>query len=365
MQYIQTLLNAKRLDVQSILTKCKCTLSVKVDGSSLKVYKNPDTGKIEFYKRAWEANALGAKLTGFDLSIQPMYEPAMRYLLEPENEEVFVEGMVYNFELFDYSGTNKHIIEDVKYKHNLVLLSIYELGNGEEMPKEHVEYIAKQLDVDCKQYLLYKESLDDVFAMHLISHADDDFYVFNFFVDEFGLNDNIEGLVLQIDDVVTNTEKIQKRVYKIQNPEYVERQWDKIDAERELKASETCDTAVNYICELGRCYACMCHEKNQNRLLFVCNLINDVFNDIVYNKLYDFIKPIAEHIGIGVSDIALVRCGFSNLEDATDKQRTCIRFVFLMFQSKRDNPLFCTKECQEKLNSTIGYIDYCIRKHKH
>ena len=185
MQYIEDLLNAKRIDIRAVLSS-PCKVTIKEDGSALQV--KYDDNMLLFGKRSWDPSKLTKPLTEIDRFLSGSYDNAYNHLTKYAN--VIKQYDIINFELI--SAKEQHIIKfDSDKDYKIILLSAWQNGNA-ITDYETLVTLADALNVDHVQQLdinkLSEELIED-----LLKKVDEPFELFKKY---YYINDNIEGLVI-------------------------------------------------------------------------------------------------------------------------------------------------------------------------
>ena len=119
MQYIEDLLNAKRIDIRAVLS-LPCKVTIKEDGSALQV--KYDDNMLLFGKRSWDPSKLTKPLTEIDRFLSGSYDNAYNHLTK--YVDVIKQYDIINFELI--SAKEQHIIKfDGDKDYTIILLSAY------------------------------------------------------------------------------------------------------------------------------------------------------------------------------------------------------------------------------------------------
>lgn len=341
MQYIEDLLNAKRIDIRSVLSS-DCKVTVKEDGSALQVKYDGNT--LIFGKRSWDPSKLTKPLTEIDRFLCGSYDNAYNHLIK--YTDIIKQYDIINFELI--SAKEQHIIKfngDTDYK--IILLSAWQDGNAitnydtlvtlaDALNIDHV----KQLDIN----KLSNELIED-----LLKKADEPFELFRKY---YYINDNIEGLVINF-----FTEE-KTRTYKIQNPMFKKQLAAHLNEEKELKANIDCTYAYEHIIDIYQKFGK--NKKYESKLQFLLDLWKINIPNIS-DKLLNNIKKIVQ---IDEKDISL--CIFAKnypeyyneyINNSREIQRLLV-FIILGFQNIRvKQPLWCNLEFQtEKINTFLSRI---------
>lgn len=215
MQYIQEILNAKRLNKEKIL-EGPVSISVKYDGTALQYSKQ------DFYKRPYKPSEVlqNRKISDFDLALNEYYNAPIRHLMNKDIFEKCDEYDVVNFEIInndlghtiDYSGKN--------FKNGLILLSAYK--NGKEVSHRELARLARKLDVSLLEEIVEGQTLESIGITYqmLDDNKDDIRSLFEIFkkrlsnITNIDNIDNIEGFVVTVYDEDAN----KTRKYKVINP---------------------------------------------------------------------------------------------------------------------------------------------------
>ena len=273
MQYIEDLLNAKRIDIRAVLSS-PCKVTIKEDGSALQV--KYEDNMLLFGKRSWDPSKLTKPVTEIDRFLSGSYDNAYNHLTK--YVDVIKQYDIINFELI--SAKEQHIIKfdgDKDYK--IILLSAWQNGNV-ITDYEALATLADALNVDHVQQLdinkLSEELIED-----LLKKVDEPFELFKKY---YYINDNIEGLVINF----FTEEKM--RTYKIQNPTFKKQLAEHLNEEKDLKNNIDCTYAYEHIMYIYEEYR---NHKAVNKL----DLLLDIWKTnipYVTQQLLNNIKKISQ-----------------------------------------------------------------------
>lgn len=340
MQYIEELLNAKRLDIKAILSSA-CKVTVKEDGSALQVkYKD---NMLLFGKRSWDPSKLTKPLTEIDRFLSGSYDNAYNHLTK--YVDIIKQYGIINFELI--SAKEQHIIKfdgDKDYK--IILLSAWQ--NGEAITNyETLVTLADALNVDHVLQLdinnLSEELIED-----LLKKVDEPFELFKKY---YYINDNIEGLVINF-----FTEE-KTRTYKIQNPIFKKQLAEHLNEEKDLKNNIDCTYAYEHIMHIYEEYG---NHKAMNKL----DLLLDIWKTnipYVTKKLLNNIKKISQISEKDISGILFAKNYpeyYKLYINNSQEIRELLIFIILAFQNIRiKQSLWCDISFQdEKVNVFLNKV---------
>lgn len=340
MQYIEDLLNAKRIDIRAVLSS-PCKVTIKEDGSALQV--KYDDNMLLFGKRSWDPSKLTKPLTEIDRFLSGSYDNAYNHLTK--YADVIKQYDIINFELI--SIKEQHIIKfdgDKDYK--IILLSAWQNGNA-ITDYETLVTLADALNVDHVQQLdinkLSKELIKD-----LLEKADEPFELFKKY---YYINDNIEGLVINF-----FTEE-KTRTYKIQNPTFKKQLAEHLNEEKDLKNNIDCTYAYEHIMHIYEEYG---NHKAVNKL----DLLLDIWKTnipYVTPQLLNNIKKISQIREKDISGILFAKNYpeyYKFYINNSQEIRELLVFIILAFQNIRiKQSLWCDMTFQtEKVNVFLNKV---------
>lgn len=340
MQYIEELLNAKRIDIRAVLSS-PCKVTIKEDGSALQV--KYDDNMLLFGKRSWDPSKLTKPLTEIDRFLNGSYDNAYNHLTK--YVDVIKQYDIINFELI--SAKEQHIIKfngDKDYK--IILLSAWQNGNA-ITDYETLVTLSDALNVDHVQQLdinkLSEELIED-----LLKKVDEPFELFKKY---YYINDNIEGLVINF----FTEEKI--RTYKIQNPTFKKQLAEHLNEEKDLKNNIDCTYAYEHIMHIYEEYR---NHKTVNKL----DLLLDIWKTnipYVTPQLLNNIKKISQIREKDISGILFAK-NYSEYYkfyiNNSQEIRELLVFIILAFQNIRiKQSLWCDMTFQtEKVNVFLNKV---------
>jgi hypothetical protein len=340
MQYIEDLLNAKRIDIRAVLSS-PCKVTIKEDGSALQV--KYDDNMLLFGKRSWDPSKLTKPLTEIDRFLSGSYDNAYNHLTK--YVDVIKQYDIINFELI--SAKEQHIIKfngDKDYK--IILLSAWQNGN-EITDYETLVTLSDALNVDHVQQLdinkLSEELIED-----LLKKVDEPFELFKKY---YYINDNIEGLVINF----FTEEKI--RTYKIQNPTFKKQLAEHLNEEKDLKNNIDCTYAYEHIMHIYEEYG---NHKAVNKL----DLLLDIWKtNIPYatQQLLNNIKKISQIREKDISGILFAKNYpeyYKLYINNSQEIRELLVFIILAFQNIRiKQSLWCDMTFQtERVNVFLNKV---------
>lgn len=340
MQYIEDLLNAKRIDIRAVLSS-PCKVTIKEDGSALQV--KYDDNMLLFGKRSWDPSKLTKPLTEIDRFLSGSYDNAYNHLTK--YVDVIKQYDIINFELI--SAKEQHIIKfdgDKDYK--IILLSAWQNGNA-ITDYETLVTLADALNVDHVQQLdinkLSEELIED-----LLKKVDEPFELFKKY---YYINDNIEGLVINF-----FTEE-KTRTYKIQNPIFKKQLAEHLNEEKDLKNNIDCTYAYEYIMHIYEDYR---NHKAVNKL----DLLLDIWKTnipYVTQQLLNNIKKISQIREKDISGILFAKNYpeyYKLYINNSQEIRELLVFIILAFQNIRiKQSLWCDMTFQtERVNVFLNKV---------
>ena len=340
MQYIEDLLNAKRIDIRAVLSS-PCKVTIKEDGSALQV--KYDDNMLLFGKRSWDPSKLTKPLTEIDRFLSGSYDNAYNHLTK--YADVIKQYDIINFELI--SVKEQHIIKfdgDKDYK--IILLSAWQNGNA-ITDYETLVTLADVLNVDHVQQLdinkLSEELIEDLFKK-----VDEPFELFKKY---YYINDNIEGLVINF-----FTEE-KTRTYKIQNPTFKKQLAEHLNEEKDLKNNIDCTYAYEHIMHIYEEYG---NHKAVNKL----DLLLDIWKtNIPYatQQLLNNIKKISQIREKDISGILFAKNYpeyYKLYINNSQEIRELLVFIILAFQNIRiKQSLWCDMTFQtERVNVFLNKV---------
>jgi hypothetical protein len=340
MQYIEDLLNAKRIDIRAVLSS-PCKVTIKEDGSALQV--KYDDNMLLFGKRSWDPSKLTKPLTEIDRFLSGSYDNAYNHLTK--YADVIKQYDIINFELI--SIKEQHIIKfdgDKDYK--IILLSAWQNGNA-ITDYETLVTLADALNVDHVQQLDINK-LSEELIKDLLEKADEPFELFKKY---YYINDNIEGLVINF-----FTEE-KTRTYKIQNPTFKKQLAEHLNEEKDLKNNIDCTYAYEHIMHIYEEYG---NHKAVNKL----DLLLDIWKtNIPYatQQLLNNIKKISQIREKDISGILFVKNYpeyYKLYINNSQEIRELLVFIILAFQNIRiKQSLWCDMTFQtERVNVFLNKV---------
>ena len=340
MQYIEELLNAKRLDIKAILSS-DCKVTIKEDGSALQV--KYDNNMLLFGKRSWDPSKLTKPLTEIDRFLSGSYDNAYNHLTK--YIDIIKQYDIINFELI--SAKEQHIIKfdgDKDYK--IILLSAWQKGEA-ITDYETLVTLADALNVDHVLQLdinkLSEELIED-----LLKKVDEPFELFKKY---YYINDNIEGLVINF-----FTEE-KTRTYKIQNPTFKKQLAEHLNEEKDLKNNIDCTYAYEHIMHIYEEYG---NHKAVNKL----DLLLDIWRaniPYVTPQLLNNIKKISQISEKDISGILFAKNYpeyYKLYINNSQEIRELLVFIILAFQNIRiKQSLWCDMTFQtERVNAFLNKV---------
>jgi hypothetical protein len=340
MQYIEDLLNAKRIDIRAVLSS-PCKVTIKEDGSALQV--KYDDNMLLFGKRSWDPSKLTKPLTEIDRFLSGSYDNTYNHLTK--YADVIKQYDIINFELI--SIKEQHIIKfdgDKDYK--IILLSAWQNGNA-ITDYETLVTLADALNVDHVQQLDINK-LSEELIKDLLEKADEPFELFKKY---YYINDNIEGLVINF----FTEEKI--RTYKIQNPTFKKQLAEHLNEEKDLKNNIDCTYAYEHIMHIYEEYG---NHKAVNKL----DLLLDIWKtNIPYatQQLLNNIKKISQIREKDISGILFAKNYpeyYKLYINNSQEIRELLVFIILAFQNIRiKQSLWCDMTFQtERVNVFLNKV---------
>ena len=340
MQYIEDLLNAKRIDIRAVLSS-PCKVTIKEDGSALQV--KYDDNMLLFGKRSWDPSKLTKPLTEIDRFLSGSYDNAYNHLTK--YVDVIKQYDIINFELI--SAKEQHIIKfDGNKDYKIILLSAWQNGNA-ITEYETLVTLADALNVDHVQQLdinkLSEELIED-----LLKKVDEPFELFKKY---YYINDNIEGLVINF-----FTEE-KTRTYKIQNPTFKKQLAEHLNEEKDLKNNIDCTYAYKHIMHIYEEYR---NHKVVNKL----DLLLDIWKTnipYVTQQLLNNIKKISQIREKDISGILFAKNYpeyYKLYINNSQEIRELLVFIILAFQNIRiKQSLWCDMTFQtERVNVFLNKV---------
>ena len=340
MQYIEDLLNAKRIDIRAVLSS-PCKVTIKEDGSALQV--KYDDNMLLFGKRSWDPSKLTKPLTEIDRFLSGSYDNAYNHLTK--YVDVIKQYDIINFELI--SAKEQHIIKfdgDKDYK--IILLSAWQNENA-ITDYETLVTLADALNVDYVQQLDINK-LSEELIVDLLKKVDEPFELFKKY---YYINDNIEGLVINF-----FTEE-KTRTYKIQNPIFKKQLAEHLNEEKDLKNNIDCTYAYEHIMHIYEEYG---NHKAVNKL----DLLLDIWKtNIPYatQQLLNNIKKISQIREKDISGILFAKNYpeyYKLYINNSQEIRELLVFIILAFQNIRiKQSLWCDMTFQtERVNVFLNKV---------
>ena len=340
MQYIEDLLNAKRIDIRAVLSS-PCKVTIKEDGSALQV--KYDDNMLLFGKRSWDPAKLTKPLTEIDRFLSGSYDNAYNHLTK--YVDVIKQYDIINFELI--SAKEQHIIKfdgDKDYK--IILLSAWQNGNA-ITDYETLVTLSDALNVDHVHQLdinkLSEELIED-----LLKKVDEPFELFKKY---YYINNNIEGLVINF-----FTEE-KTRTYKIQNPTFKKQLAEHLNEEKDLKNNIDCKYAYEHIMHIYE-------EHGNHKAVNKLDLLLDIWKTnipYVTQQLLNNIKKISQIREKDISGILFAKNYpeyYKLYINNSQEIRELLVFIILAFQSIRiKQSLWCDMTFQtERVNVFLNKV---------
>ena len=340
MQYIEDLLNAKRIDIRAVLSS-PCKVTIKEDGSALQV--KYDDNMLLFGKRSWDPSKLTKPLTEIDRFLSGSYDNAYNHFTK--YVDVIKQYDIINFELI--SAKEQHIIKfDGNKDYKIILLSAWQNGNA-ITEYETLVTLADALNVDHVQQLdinkLSEELIED-----LLKKVDEPFELFKKY---YYINDNIEGLVINF-----FTEE-KTRTYKIQNPAFKKQLAEHLNEEKDLKNNIDCTYAYEHIMHI--------YEEHRNhKAVNKLDLLLDIWKTnipYVTQQLLNNIKKISQIREKDISGILFAKNYpeyYKLYINNSQEIRELLVFIILAFQNIRiKQSLWCDMTFQtERVNVFLNKV---------
>lgn len=353
MQHFNDFLNSKKLPLKEILGNY-CEITEKIDGNAFQVYTENDD--IVFAKRGNSPSVKSSNIINeFDLVIDMLYYHAVTYM--SKFKEVLKKYSILNFEIFESSFYNTHIISyGNKYKNGIVLLSGYDF-DGNILPHDTLESLAAFIEVSCNSNI-WEGYMEPEFIDELINNKNDYNGLWNLAVNKYCQNidtDNIEGLVFNY-----KTEDTQKRILKIQNPDFQEKILKHLNTEKSNKV-KNCEHIYNHIISVAQSNMLKrdyddCLLTTLLKLYLSCESDLHDFNfentELKYNEV----------INTHIINMLQAQKYFQYLPDNMHevKYPYLLMFIILAFRNKRKKyPVCCSLEYQ--LNIVNPFIDKLLK----
>lgn len=226
MDHIQKLFALKKTNPDDVLSS-PVIVSIKVDGTAFQYANEGDGKKSAFCKRSSAPNKRGKKLEKFDLTFNDVYYNAIAYLRD--YKEVMKPYNFVNFEVFD-DNTYHTINYKLKPKHNILLLSAFD-NNNKPIDEDELTELANAMDVS-RVPILFEGTLSQEVQDFIKDNYETKEKLFDFMKKEFNIveDEQIEGIVLNF---TTAGNKGQGKLYKINNPWFIEQLYQKLDEEKD------------------------------------------------------------------------------------------------------------------------------------
>ena len=345
MDHISTLLNAKRLPIDEILSS-PVRVTLKIDGNALQWADG------SWHKRAGSPRTPGKEMTLFDFAEQDFYWKAIRYL--SKFKKLIEKFSIMNFEVFSDEG--HHTIEySHKFKNNIVLLSAY--IDNRPVSYKQISEIASRLSVDVVP-LIYKGKLTESMKTALKKGQSDYSSLFKAFYSKFFQTDfpenQIEGFVFTFDAPG------KMRDYKLNNPEFVEKLHANLDNDSESKGNLHLEDIIDMFISAADKAKVVWHKSYFQTLLSLFSQIasGDLVNK-VYNKFSEMSSGKPESIFGSYLNKDYIKSVDSEIADRLDDKKFAIvlRLFLLCFQKARKMPMGVSQDYQtEVLNPFIEHI---------
>lgn len=341
MQYIQDLLQAKRLNILEILSS-PCRISIKEDGCAFQVSYDKNNKVLLFGKRSNNNQRIEKYITEIDLLTNPTYYYAYNHL--KKYISIIREYDILNFELL--SVYDKHIIsynsdQDIK----IVLLSGYK--NDIPITYSDIIKLSKKLHINHIEYLELNRLSDNIIR-NILQCADHNSKIFNIFAKEYLKNDNeIEGFVVEF-----YTPK-KTRIYKIQNPLFVESLKSHLSIEKDEKINMNAELVYQYIIDAFMQYSNINLDNYTKfqKLYYVWNFV--CIQNVFDKEMLNIVKKITQLKKIQICD-DFFKNNYQDLYktyiNTTTDNQLIFKFILLGFQNRRvKNPLWCTLSFQNNV----------------
>lgn len=336
MDHIQKLFTLKKTNPDDVLNS-HVIVSIKVDGTAFQ-YANEKGLKPAFCKRSSAPNKRGKKLEKFDLTFNDVYFNAIAYLRD--FKDTMQPYRFVNFEVFD-DNTYHTINYKLKPKHNIVLLSAFD-ENNKPIDEDELGELADALDVS-RVPILFEGVLNENVQDFIKKNYETKEKLFDYLKREFNIVDDeqIEGIVLNFTEAGN---KGQGKIYKVNNPWFMEQLYQKLDDESNL-GEDNREDMYNLFIDAINSMDISDYDDEEDYFTKLIKVFEELYNenpdviDKVYEMTYDNVKsffkedtfnyPMVENI---VSD------EFLNKLKKSRKLRFVLRTYLAAFRKTKKRP---------------------------
>lgn len=352
MDFLTAYLRSSRLDSENSLTGTDVEITVKLDGTALQCVKNDD-GKIDFFKRSNSPGTPGTPLSDFDIILRQDYASAV-YQLNQKEEEI-PDNTLLNFEIF--SDLDKHIItygpEDFE-GNQIILLSAYQEGEG--LSRQQLEELASTLDIGVVPEVYNGPITKDEFEeMRRYATSDDSAGLFSWMSERFKYegSENIEGFVLTFYDT-----KGKLRELKVNNPDFQSKLYAHLDEEETSKGTDYSDAIADFIIASRPYVKHVEGDTKEDRLISLLSQMIEDGKVKTFRKIGEKVEELFdEDSGATINTyIHPVALDWLQWEGDDETALKGLKFVMMVCQNIRKNPLWTTEEGLEELNSFLSKL---------
>ena len=345
MQFLTQYLRSSRLASEPSLTEGDVSITVKLDGTALQCEKKK--GELVFYKRSNSPEQPGTPMVDFDIILRLDYANAVHHLMG--YEEDIPEGLLLNFEIF--SDKDKHIISYSDMDNDIVLLSAYK--DGESVSRQDLEDMASALEIGVVDEVFRGNiSPADYKEMRRYANSDDSAGLFDWMCEKYGFEngDEIEGFVMTFTD---NKDKL--RELKVNNPDFQSKLYAHLDEEEMAKGRDYSEVIGKFIKKAEKYIPEVGGDTKEDRLLTLISLMMpDGFGEFCTKIGKDVMDLFDEDSGATINDfIHPTVLDDLNWEVTNDYELKGLKFLMMVCQNIRKNPLWTSEEGLEELNDFL------------
>ena len=336
MQYFNELTNAKRLNINKILS-FPCRISIKEDGSAFQVMYDKEHNKLIFGKRSYSPLKVVKFLEETDLLNYSYY---YAYIHLKKYEDIIKKYDILNFEIIN--NNDGHIINYEQNEISIILLSVYK--NGIAINSKELQIISKQLHIDNIKYIECGY-FPEILKNYVLNDKKDDDFLFDIIIKLYNIKKtNIEGFVLEFND------NGKYRYYKIQNPLFHYSLIEHLNSEhknKEIDLEYLYTLIINNFIENNNINST---DTKIEKLFKVW----EVSKNIINNKI-DLSCNVIQNLNINLIFLQLnYEVLYKKYILANEKERLLFNFIFLGFLNKRTkNTLWCSIEYQKNVLNTF------------
>ena len=333
MEYLEKLLKSKRLPIKNILDS-RCTITEKVDGSSLQYYDG------KFYKRPNKDSEVDEKklIDEFVFARHQFYVDAIESLNVTKLSDSEYSDKIINFEIL---GDDNHFSKRDK---DLILISIYD-KDGKRLPVDDTEKLGKILKVNTVQTLVKDGHIKDIgidIDKLCSMHTNEEIwkYILPLFKKKMNVQKDTEGFVFSFDCNGSN------RNYKVNNPDFRDYISKNTRNNDNSDNQEYDDVMIRFL----KLYGNKRISNKRKRLDKIITIIAKHACDFV--QVMSVIRNVKDKC-VNVEYLSSLKPNEMKIINEHTELKDLLFLVINAFDTKKKNGFLITTDTQEKINKLI------------